>query len=67
MPDLLRFRVDGIEELGEGLETFIQQLMAELRPGFVPEARYLGEQGRPFTLEKIDLVAKQVGFVVRDG
>lgn len=57
----------GLDEMKSGLNAFVQQLVDELRPGFIPLHIYHGMGGVPFTLEKVDLSAKQNGFMVRDG
>ena len=56
-------RVHGLDELGDSFDAFLEQLLTELAPGFLPEAQYRGMAGEPFTLEKIDLVSVQVGLV----
>jgi hypothetical protein len=58
----VQVEIVGWAELKGGLQAFIPQLLDELRPGFIPQHRYVGMGGIPFTLEKIDLVARRLGF-----
>jgi len=61
------FRVHGVDQVDDALADFVDQLAGELAPGFVPESRYRGQQGVPFTLEKIDLVSSRLGFTPSAG
>lgn len=57
-----QIQILGLADVKGGLQALIPQLLTELRPGFIPQHRYVGLGGVPFVLEKIDLVAKRLGF-----
>jgi len=62
MANSVTIRVHGLDDLDDAFTDFVEQLAAELAPGFVPESQYRGMAGEPFTVEKIELVSVQVGF-----
>jgi hypothetical protein len=63
--DSVKIIVRGLPELSAGFGAFLDGLADEMRPGFVPIRRYRGLEGEPFTVDKIEQVARATGFVVR--
>ncbi len=63
--DKVDVRVEGLPQLRRGFDEFVDDLADEMAPGFVPEHRYAGLEGEPFTLDKVELVATRLGFTIR--
>lgn len=63
MPEqMIRIKVHGLPELRHALAAVVDDLVNELRPGFVPLARYRGQEGLPFASEKAEIVISRNGF-----
>jgi hypothetical protein len=56
--DDVRLVVHGVDELGDAFDALLRELRAEAQAGFVPEAQYRGQAGKPFTLDSIDLITR---------
>lgn len=67
MTDAVRFVVHGVDELEAAFMAVAGDVVREARHGFMPEHRYLGQGGIPFTGETVELVATSKGFMVTDG
>jgi len=61
----IQVRILGLDKLDDAFDAMIRDIHAELRPGFVPEARYHGLGGIPFSVTGVEKAARQNGFVMR--
>lgn len=66
MADTVRIKIIGLDDLDRAFDAVIADLAAEMRSGFIPEARYHGMGGAPFTLDKVDVVAPRHRFLIRN-
>ena len=63
--ETIRVRVLGLDAIEGAFDRMVQDIHAELRPGFVPEARYHGLGGIPFSVVGVEKAARQNGFTIR--
>jgi hypothetical protein len=61
----IQVRVLGLGELDRAFDRLVDDLHAELRPGFVPQRRYHGLGGVPFAVTGTEKAARQNGFTIR--
>lgn len=61
----IEIRIRGVREVDQAFDRMIDDLHAELRPGFIPEHRYQGLGGIPFSVTGVEKAARRNGFVIR--
>ena len=58
-------RILGLREIDQAFDRMVDDIHAELRPGFVPLHRYHGLGGIPFAVTGVEKAARQNGFTMR--
>lgn len=61
----IQVRIRGLGELDRAFDRMVDDIHAELRPGFVPRHEYHGLGGIPFSVTGVEKAARQNGFTIR--